>query len=109
MGVPMPGGGNAQNGRNGAGGGHDTGTGNHAGSTNPVDADTMKSRATGHINKDTPMPGQIQTYAQGRAGGTANRRGTGDLKTVGPSEVDGVERSDVPQEYRDQVRQYFQP
>jgi len=74
-----------------------------------VNADTLKSRAHGHINKAQGMPGSITTTAQGRAGGTANVRGTGDLKVVGPSEVDGVERSDVPQEYRDQVRQYFQP
>jgi hypothetical protein len=85
------------------------GTGNHAGSTNAVDADTLKSRAHGAINKAHGMPGSITTYSQGRAGGTANVRGSGDLKVVGPSEVDGVERSDVPQEYRDQVRQYFQP
>ena len=69
----------------------------------------MKSRAHGQINKNQPMPGTIQTFSQGRAGGTANTRGTGDLKVVGPTEIDGVERSDVPQEYRDQVRQYFQP
>jgi hypothetical protein len=89
--------------------GHDTGTGDHHGSTGVIDGDTLKSRAHGHINKAQGMPGSITTTAQGRAGGTANVRGTGDLKVVGPSEVDGVERSDVPEEYRDQVRQYFQP
>ena len=36
-------------------------------------------------------------------------QGTGGLNVVGPSEVDGVEHSDVPEEYREQVRQYFQP
>jgi len=55
------------------------------------------------------MPGAVTTYTAGKAGGTANARGTGDLGIVGPSEVDGVERSDVPAEYRDHVRQYFQP
>ena len=89
--------------------GHDTGTGDHKGSTSTVNGDTLKSRAHGQINKAQGMPGSITTTAQGRAGGTANVRGTGDLKVVGPGEVDGVERSDVPQEYRDQVRQYFQP
>lgn len=102
-------GGNAQNGQSGGPGSHDVGTGNHAGSTNSVDAETLKARAHGHINKAQGMPGSITTTAQGRAGGTANVRGSGDLKVVGPSEVDGVERSDVPQEYREQVRQYFQP
>jgi hypothetical protein len=55
------------------------------------------------------MPGSVTSYVPGRSGGTANTRGTGDLRIVGPAEVDGVERSDVPQEYRDHVRQYFQP
>ena len=31
------------------------------------------------------------------------------LCAAGPGEIDGVERSDVPEEYREQVRQYFQP
>ena len=103
----MPG--DAQNGKGGAGGSHDTGTGNHAGSTGPVDAQTLKSRAKGNLNKSNAMPGAVTTFSQGKAGGTANTRGTGDLKVVGPNEIDGVERSDVPQEYRNQVRQYFQP
>jgi hypothetical protein len=51
----------------------------------------------------------VTTFVPGKAGGTANTRGTGDLRVVGPSEVDGVERSDVPEEYREHVRQYFQP
>lgn len=55
------------------------------------------------------MPGFVTSYTAGKAGGTANARGTGDLRAVGPGEVDGVERSDVPEEYREQVRQYFQP
>jgi hypothetical protein len=55
------------------------------------------------------MPGSVTMYTQGKAGGTANTRGSGDLRVVGPSEVDGVERSDVPEEYRENVRQYFQP
>ena len=51
----------------------------------------------------------MTTFVPGKSGGTANTRGTGDLRSVGPTEVDGVERSDVPQEYREHVRQYFQP
>ena len=89
--------------------GHDTGTGDHKGSTGVLGGDTLRSRAHGKINKSNAMPGSVQTTAQGHAGGTAKVRGTGDLRIVGPSEIDGVERSDVPQEYRDQVRQYFQP
>ena len=106
----IPGGGDQQGQQQaGAGGSHDTGTGSHAGQTGAVDAQTLKSRAHGQINKGQAMPGSVTMYTQGKAGGTANTRGTGDLRVVGPSEVDGVERSDVPEEYRENVRQYFQP
>ena len=69
----------------------------------------MNSKAHGQMNKSQSMPGQVSTYSQGKSGGTANQRGTGDLKTVAPSEIEGVDKSDVPQEYREHVRQYFQP
>jgi hypothetical protein len=117
--IPIPGqgsGGQGQGGQSnsgsGSGGGHgshDQGTGDHRGNTAPIDAHTMKSRARGPMNKGEAMPGSVTTFVPGKAGGTANTRGTGDLRVVGPSEVDGVERSDVPEEYREHVRQYFQP
>lgn len=116
--VPMPhnanGGsssGNGKGGEKGTGGhgSHDEGTGDHSGNSGVVDAKTLKSRAHGPLNKGQAMPGSITTFVPGKAGGTANTRGTGDLRVVGPSEVDGVERSDVPEEYREHVRQYFQP
>jgi hypothetical protein len=106
-GIPIPQDGQAQ-GASGHGT-HDTGTGAHAGQTGPVNADTLKSRARGPLGRNQGMPGATTTFVPGRAGGTANQRGTGDLASVGPKEMEGVERSDVPQEYRDQVRQYFQP
>ena len=55
------------------------------------------------------MPGSVTTFVPGRARGDGEPRGTGDLRVVGPKDVDGVDRSDVPEEYREQVRQYFQP
>jgi len=118
--IPIPGsgqgrsqsgsnGGRSSGGTGGAGGGHDEGSGDHRGSTPLVDAHGLKSRAHGALNKAQGMPGSTTTYVPGRAGGTANARGTGDLHVVGPREVEGVEQSDVPEEYREQVRQYFQP
>jgi hypothetical protein len=108
--IPIPNGGNnSGNGNGSSHGSHDQGTGDHRGSTNPVDAQTMKSRASGPMNKSNAMPGSVTAFTPGKAGGTANTRGTGDLRAVGPQEVDGVDRSEVPEEYRDQVRQYFQP
>ena len=110
QGMPIPGGGSSgQQLGAGGGGSHDVGSGSHQGSTGVLDAQTLKSRAHGAINKGQAMPGSVTMYTQGKAGGTANTRGSGDLRVVGPSEVDGVERSDVPEEYRENVRQYFQP
>ena len=88
---------------------HDTGTGNHNGQTGNLTVDQMNSRNRGPLNKNNTMPGNITTFNQGKAGGTANQRGTGDLKSVAPSEIDGVDRSDVPEEYREQVGRYFAP
>jgi hypothetical protein len=108
-GTPMPMPGAANGDQSGSGGTHDTGTGSHAGKTAALSADTLRSRAKGPLSRSAAMPGAITTTTTGRPGGTANVRGTGDLRVVGPSEVDGVERSDVPEEYREHVRQYFQP
>ena len=55
------------------------------------------------------MPGVATGRTAGRAGDTANIRGSGALGDVGPSELGGVERSDVPEEYREQVGRYFSP
>jgi hypothetical protein len=45
----------------------------------------------------------------GRASGRSRAELSGDLSSVGPKEVDGVTHGDIPEEYRDQVREYFQP
>jgi hypothetical protein len=122
--IPMPGGssggskgagnkgpgGDAQNGKGGTGGSHDTGTGDHKGQTAPLtSADAMRAKARGPVNRTHAMPGSHGGYAPGRAGGTARVQGAGGLEAARPGEVDGVDKSDVPEEYREQVRQYFQP
>jgi hypothetical protein len=93
----------------GSGGGHDTGSGDHSGHTDAIDGDSMRSRANAKMNKGSAMPGTSTGLSAGQAGGTANTQGTGALQSVGPGEVHGVDNSDVPEEYREQVRQYFQP
>ncbi len=113
MPIPLPSPGQGSSGGDGSSGGghhHDTGTGSHAGTTEPVaGAGTLKSRAHGAMNRAPGMPGQTTGFTPGKTGGTANVQGTGALGAAGPSEVDGVDHSDVPEEYREQVRQYFQP
>jgi hypothetical protein len=124
MPIPIPGQGNGatpngagQNGGDASGDGsggpghhHDTGTGSHVGQTEAVGAaGTLKSRAHGPMNKAPGMPGTSTGWTPGKTGGTANVQGTGALGAAGPAEVDGVDHSEVPEEYREQVRQYFQP
>jgi hypothetical protein len=116
--VPMPspggragkqGNGSGNDGSGSAGSHHDTGTGDHAGATPALPGGTLRSRAQGPMNRGAPMPGTITMWSEGKAGGAAVTPRTGDLKAAGATELDGVERSDVPTEYREQLRQYFQP
>lgn len=110
--IPLPGSGsNDASGDDPGGGGHhhDTGTGPHNGHTNQVDADSLRSRARGPISRAPGMPGSTTGWTPGKNGGTANVQGTGGLTAAAPGEIDGVDHSDVPKEYREQVRQYFQP
>ncbi|WP_437277071.1 hypothetical protein WME90_38385 [Sorangium sp. So ce375] len=85
------------------------GQGSHEGQTGAIAGGELRSRASARLNHGRPMPGIVTGRAAGRAGDTANVRGEGALGAVGPEEVGGVDRSDVPEEYREQVGRYFQP
>lgn len=85
------------------------GPGSHEGMTGVVDGPGLKARADAKINKGQLMPGTVMGRTTGRAGETANTQGQGALGVVAPDEVGGIERSDVPEEYREQVGRYFQP
>jgi hypothetical protein len=115
--LPMPGG---QPGKGGPQGGDDKGTplagpsegggpGSHKGVTGVIEGGEMRARASARMNKGTPMPGVVMGRTAGKAGETANVRGVGALGQAAAGEVGGVERSDVPEEYREQVGRYFQP
>lgn len=94
----------------GPGSHHDTGKGDHKGGQTPeIDSKGFRSRASGKINSGAPMPGAVSGRTTGKPGDTAKLRGTGALGEVGPSEIGGVERSDIPEEYREQVGRYFSP
>ncbi|MBI4704191.1 MAG: hypothetical protein HY744_24035, partial [Deltaproteobacteria bacterium] len=83
--------------------------GEHGGSTGKVEGSEVRAQAGARPGAGTPMPGVVMGRTTGRTGETANRTGTGQLGTVGPGEVGAVERSEVPEEYREQVGRYFQP
>ncbi|MDC0741378.1 hypothetical protein [Polyangium mundeleinium] len=106
-GTPGPGG--KDEGQPYAGHSEGGGPGDHKGQTGVVDGPGVKSRATGPINKGKPMPGLVMGRTSGRAGDTANIQGTGALGQAAAGELGAIERSDVPEEYREQVGRYFQP
>jgi hypothetical protein len=97
------------NGPGGPGGQRDTGQGDHAGKTEPLDAKELRSKASGRVLPGAPMHAATLGRAPARAGETANQLGSGSLGRVGPSEVGAVEGADIPEEYREQVGRYFEP
>lgn len=109
--LPMPGppgrckGGEAQPGHTEGGGPG----GDHQGVTGVVEGDDVKARAAARLNKGRSMPGVVMGRTRGKAGDTANTVGTGALGEAAAGEIGGVERSDVPEEYREQVGRYFRP
>jgi hypothetical protein len=103
---PPPG---KQDGKGGPGSKKDEGQGSHEGSTNSVPSGELRAKADPKLLPGAPLHGSSVGRAPGRAGETANQKGTGVLGRVGPTEVGGVERSEVPEEYREQVGRYFQP
>jgi hypothetical protein len=85
------------------------GPGDHKGQTGVVDGPGVKSRADAKVNKGRPMPGITLGRTSGRPGETAKEKGTGALGDAAASEIGGVDRSVVPEEYREQLGRYFQP
>jgi hypothetical protein len=85
------------------------GPGDHKGQTGVIEGGDLRAHAAAKINKGKPMPGMVMGRSAGRAGDTANLVGEGALGNAGPGEIGGIERSDVPEEYREQVGRYFQP
>ena len=85
------------------------GAGDHKGVTGVIEGGEMRARASGRLNHGRPMPGVVLGRSAGKAGDTANVQGTGALGDAASTEIGGVDRSDVPGEYRAQVGRYFQP
>jgi hypothetical protein len=85
------------------------GPGDHKGQTGVIEGGDLRAHASAKINKGKPMPGMVMGRSAGRAGDTANIAGEGGIGNAGPGEIGGIERSDVPEEYREQVGRYFQP
>jgi hypothetical protein len=85
------------------------GPGDHKGQTGVVDGPGVRAKAAARMNPGRSLPGRMLGRTTGRAGETADAVGHGGLQVVGPEEVGSVERSRVPEEYREQVGRYFEP
>ncbi len=83
--------------------------GNHEGKTERVEDGQLRAKARPRLDPSVPLRGGTLGRAPGGTGETANQHGTGALGQVGNAELESVERSEVPQEYREQVGRYFQP
>jgi len=87
----------------------DPGHGNHEGKTGDAAGSELRAKAKTQLDPRGAWHGTTLGRAPARPGETANQVGRGALGAVGPAEVGGVERSDVPEEYREQVGRYFSP
>lgn len=71
------------------------------------------SIASARVRPSNDPNGSSQLIGVGRvpaaAGETARTQGVGALGSAAAGEIEGVSRSDVPAEYRDQVGRYFRP
>ncbi len=88
----------------GTGGGGD---GDHKGKTKKVDAESLKAKAKG-LGNGTPKPTGGKVTTPGQDGATATVKGTGDLNGTTADEVNGVDKADVPEAVRRQVKAYFE-
>lgn len=91
-----------------------TGTGSggkadHTGQTPSVETEEFRARVGGKINPGAPMSGVATGRGKGQVGETANVRGMEGVGQAAPGEIGGAERSEIPQEYREQIGRYFQP
>jgi hypothetical protein len=93
----------------GTGSQHDTGTGDHQGQSQIVEAPELRAKANAKRTGVGPMHGATLGRAPARPGDTANQRGTGSLGSVAKGEIGAVEQSEVPEEYREHVGRYFEP
>lgn len=77
--------------------------------TRKLSGGELRAHAGTQLLPGGTMPGTSLGRTSARPGETANAQGLGALGAAGPGEVSGVNRSDVPEEYREQVGRYFEP
>lgn len=107
-GNPAPKGGEAQTGE-AAGPGRGPGVGDHEGNTPPVDGEELRARAQPQLGGSRPLLQASQGRTSARPGEVALTPDLEALSAVSAEELQGVEHSTIPEEYREQVSRYFAP
>ncbi len=93
----------------GEGGGRGGGAGEHDGSTAAIDGhEGLRARTRAVVRGGGTGAASVQRI-NGSAGGVARTMRSGALEGAAAEALRGVDRSDIPAEYRSQVRTYFQP
>jgi hypothetical protein len=109
-GPPSAGGSVPPSGTPGQGKSEGGGPGQHAGKTPALpQGKGLVAKAEATLNPGVPLHGAALGRAPARVGETARLAGRGAIGTAAPAELGAVERSEVPEEYREQVGRYFQP
>jgi hypothetical protein len=89
--------------------GRGPGTGDHNGTTAPVDGEELRAQADPRLNKGLPLLSAGQGRTTARPGERAMTPEQSALSGVSADELQGVEHSTIPEEYREQVSRYFAP
>jgi hypothetical protein len=87
----------------------DEGAGQHGGKTDQFESPALRAKAAVDLTLDAPMYGASLGNSPAAPGETAKSASTQALQSAAPRELRAVERSELPQAYRDQVSRYFEP
>lgn len=95
----------------GRGGNERDASGRHDGPspTAPLDVSALRAKADARLLPGLPMRGSSLGRAPARPGERAEFATDVTLRAAGPQEMRGVERPEIPEEYRDHVGRYFNP
>lgn len=100
--------GNSEPGTEG-GPGSGPGAGEHDGKTAPVPGEELRALARPRMDPGLPLQGATVGRTAARAGETAVTPQGAPLSGVSAEDLRGVEHSNIPEEYREQVGRYFAP
>jgi hypothetical protein len=106
---PGPAGPSTPGGPGQAGPGNGPGSGQHDGTTPPIDAPELRAKAETRVLPGVTLGARGFGRAPGKSGERASDVGSGAIGAARPDAIGAIEGSDVPEEYREHVGRYFEP